>query len=343
MKALVFPGDRRVRIAELPVPEPGRGEALVGVTASGICGTDLHKYREPASVRGAAAGIATGHEPVGEVAAVGEGVDAALVGRRVVVWHIWGCRAPDGPCTDAVLSRGMFCSHTVRHGATEHGANAQYHLAPSQALLPLPEDLDDAVGVLLACNLGTAWSGIGKLDLGPAARVGVWGLGTVGLSAVLCARAAGATVSAVDPLPERRDRALDLGAEDALDPAALRDGAWVAVLGGPLDAAVDTTGARGVQSLLPQVVRHGGQVLLLGLGTGTGVDRTNLITLKELVIRGSLVFHSDDWGRLVAFARGHPEVRRLVSHRCSWREAEREFADADAGAGAGKPVFDWIA
>lgn len=329
MRALLFPGDRRVEVAELPDPSPGPGEAVVRVHASGICGTDLHKYREPAGTRRPFAAMVGGHEAVGEVAEVGAGVDPAIVGLRVVAWHIWGCLDAGGPCAAAVASEGMFCAHAAVHGRNVHGTNAEYHVVPADRLLELPPDVSDEIGVLLACNAGTAFRAVGKLGPLEGAPVVVWGLGPVGLSCAVAVAAAGAVVTGVDVAPDRLAfaRAIGVAAQDHHI--------------GLADVAVETTGLRAVQSRLPESVRHGGQILLVGLGPGTGLERTNLITLKELVVRGSLVFSRHDWPGLLAFARAAgASLARIVSHRCTWRDAPEAFALADASR-TGKVVFDW--
>lgn len=335
MKALLFPGDRVVELADVPEPQALPGWAVLRITASGICGTDLHKYREPAADRAAFARRVGGHEPVGVVHSVGDGVDPALVGTRVVGWHIWGCLDPSGPCTAAVASGGMFCPHAAVHGRNVDGSNAEYYVAPGDTLLPLPDTVSDADGVLLACNVGTAWSALRKAGPLDGALVGVWGLGPVGLACVLLAASQGARVVCVDLSPQRRAAAWELGAAEVLDAGGA----------GPrhdtLDVAVDTTGLRAVQSRLPVLVRHAGQVLLIGLGQGTGLERTNLVTLKELAVRGSLVYHRRDWDDLLAAAAAvDGGIGRLISDRRSWRDASTAFADADAGRTA-KVVFDW--
>lgn len=343
MKAVVFPGDRVAEIVDLPTPDPGPGQVRMRVRVSGICGSDLHKYRDSSDARRPFRHVVTGHEPVGDVDAVGPGADQRLVGRRVVSWHVWGCLAIDGPCRAAMVPGGLFCPHAAQHGRNADGSNAEYHVAPASTMMPLPSDLSYEDGVLLACNVGTAWSALAKVDLRGDERVVVWGLGPVGLAAALVALDAGARVVGVDVSPERLGFGRRLGLAQSIDANSLASGDDVVdAIGGFADVAVDTTGQRAVQSMMPEAVRHRGQLVLVGIGPHTGLDRTNLITLRELVVRGSLVFHQDDWGSLVEFARRVEGglASRLVSHRMPWSAAEEAFGRADAGATA-KVVLDW--
>src|SRR5919202_3576662 len=130
MRGAVFLGGRRVAIRDFPDPEPGRGEALVGVGAPGLGGSDLPLYRGER-----AATWSGGHEPGGEVAALGPGAPGPPVGTRVIVYHYAGCAA----CPQCRAGWEQLCAHARRvYGFGADGGHAEYLAVPARALLPLP-------------------------------------------------------------------------------------------------------------------------------------------------------------------------------------------------------------
>jgi len=339
MKAIFFPGDRRAQVSDIPVPATPAGYVRVRMVATGICGTDLHRFRYDVETRKPEAGFVTGHEAVGVVDEVGEGVDPAIVGSKVVVWHIWGCGAPDGPCADAQASDGKWCPHGAVMGATAHGANSEWQVVPARCAMPLPDRFTAEDGVVLACSYGTAWRAVRTGRVRKGLRVGIWGLGPVGLCAVQASLLLGAEVVAVDVIPDRRAFAEKLGAA-AIDPSHLP----AARRGEDLfDVTIDTTGRSDVQATLLSVTRHGGYVVLVGAGPHTGIDRTNAITLKELHVAGSLVYDRDEWDALLAFVdEHHADLGALVSHRfeVNQHDVDEAYKVADLGQSS-KIVLSW--
>ena len=212
MKAVVFPGDRQAEVLEIPEVHPGPGEAVVRLRASGLCGTDLHRYRQPASERIAVARTVYGHEPSGVVETVGEGVRNLRPGDRVSVYHYRGC----GQCQYCRAGYIHWCAQ--RRGGT--AAYADCIVTDAVCCLPLPADLSFATGAAIACFLGTAFSAMRKLQVNGEHTLAIFGLGPVGLGGVLVARAMGARVIGVEPIRERRELALQLGAE-VIDPLAV--------------------------------------------------------------------------------------------------------------------------
>ena len=153
MKATVFHGVGDIRVEEVPRPVPGPGEAVIRVTLTTICGTDLHIVRGEYPVR---PGLIIGHEPVGVIEELGAGVTGYQVGERVLV----GAITPCGQCSACFSGHHSQCGHGTgyeaiggwRFGNTIHGAQAEYLLVPyAQAnLAKIPEGLTDEQVVLLA-------------------------------------------------------------------------------------------------------------------------------------------------------------------------------------------------
>ena len=216
MKGLRILGDRRAELMTLPQPEPRRGWVVLRSRMSAVCGSDLHIYRQSADRVGDRSNRVAGHEAVGVVEEVGPGVEDLAPGTRVVVFQHYGC----GRCNYCRTGEPMFCPDRRTLGNHVEGADAEFVAAPASICLPLPDSLSDEVAALLACNFGTAFSGIRKLKLDGGDVVVVFGLGPVGCCAVVVAASDGAEVVAVDPVKSRRDLAERLGAARTVDPTA---------------------------------------------------------------------------------------------------------------------------
>src|SRR2546430_1185798 len=194
MRGIVFLGNRKLEIQEFPDPTPGPGEVVLEMKASGMCGSDLHPYRaagNAAAALGLGAGgpVIAGHEPCGVVAAVGVGVDPALVGQRVMNHHYKGC----GACRHCRLGWSQLCRAGITvYGMTGHGGHARYMKAPAFTCVPLPEELSFEEGASVSCGTGTAYGALKRIDVSGRDTLAVFGQGPVGLSATMLGRAMGA-------------------------------------------------------------------------------------------------------------------------------------------------------
>ncbi len=178
---------------DLPVPEPGPGEVLVRVRATGICHSDAH-YRagRSASLR---APITLGHEVAGEVAALGPGVTSPGVGTRVCLHYLVTC----GHCAHCVAGREQYCTSGAMIGHHRDGGQAEYIVVPARNAVPLPDEVPFAHGAALMCSSATSLHALRRGRLAPGETVAVIGIGGLGISAVQLARALGALeVFAVD-------------------------------------------------------------------------------------------------------------------------------------------------
>ncbi|MCA1784193.1 MAG: alcohol dehydrogenase catalytic domain-containing protein, partial [Intrasporangiaceae bacterium] len=209
------------------LPEPrieDPGDAIVAVSHSGLCGSDLHPFagREPART-----GVTPGHEAVGEVLAIGPRVSTVTVGTRVIVPFTTSCGGCP-PCHRGLTAR---CERGRLFGWGDpdapgspalQGAQAQFVRVPlaDGTLVPITADLDPDVALLLTDNLPTAWEAVQRAAPTPDQPLIVVGLGSVGLCAIIAGRALGASpVIGIDPVAERRARAIRLGASVVADPA----------------------------------------------------------------------------------------------------------------------------
>ncbi|HLZ09994.1 MAG TPA: alcohol dehydrogenase catalytic domain-containing protein, partial [Chloroflexota bacterium] len=174
MRGVVFLGNRQLEIREFPDPEPGPGEVVVAVRVSGLCGSDLTPYRGAVAQR-----TISGHEPCGDVAAIGPGVEGVTVGDRVMIHHYSGC----GRCKYCRIGYEQLCLYDHKiYGFGTNGGNADRLLVPARCLVPLPDELTYAEGAAIACGTGTAYMALKKLDLSGRDTLAIYGQGPVGLS-----------------------------------------------------------------------------------------------------------------------------------------------------------------
>ena len=216
MVGMVFLGDKDVTLAEFLRSCPGPGEVIVEIKASGMCGSDLHKYRK---VKGSNPYVIGGHEPAGLVASLGAGVNdnIARVGRRVMVHHYHGCTT----CNHCRSGWPQLCTTVPMqlYGGNAHGSHARYLKVPAGTLVPLDDALSFKAGSAIACGTGTAWGALRRMNLKGSDTVAIFGQGPVGLSATtMLAVAQGARVIALDTAPARLARAQTFGADIVINP-----------------------------------------------------------------------------------------------------------------------------
>lgn len=331
MIGAVLPGDSTVRLREFDVPEPGHGEVLLRVKASAICGSDIrciyheHLGRGPEGYQG----VIAGHEPCGQVAAVGPGCRRFGVGDRVVVYHISGC----GLCHDC--RRGYMISCTSErwrraYGWQRDGGMAPYMIAEEKDLIELPEPLTWADGALVACGFGTAWEGLCRVGVRGGDEVLVTGLGPVGLAAAMLARAAGAArVIGTDASPDRLANARGMGLCDDLLPAGEGNAGEVRALTGGRGAscAVECSAHPAARATAIRATADRGRVVFLGEGGDVSFQPSADLMHGQKTLEGSWV--TSTWrmeelvGLLVRWGL-HPD--RIVTHRFALEDVGDAYA-----------------
>jgi threonine dehydrogenase-like Zn-dependent dehydrogenase len=345
MAGVMLPGDSSVRHIEVPVPTPGPGQVLLAMKASSICGSDIRAiYREHLG-HGAEAyrGVVAGHEPCGQVVAVGPDCLRLAEGDRVAVYHIAGCGVCD-ECRHGYLI-GCTSPHRAAYGWQRDGGHAQYLLAEERTCLPLPDPLSYADGALVSCGFGTAYEALLRLRVSGLDRLLVTGLGPVGLAAAMLGRAMGAgPVIGTDVAPERLARAVELGLVDHAVPAGADAAAQIAELtdGAGCEATVDCSGNPAARELALRSTKTWGRCAFVGEGGRVDFDVSGLLIHKQITLHGSWVTSlrhmSDLLANLIRWGI-RPDV--TVTHRFALDAAGEAYRLADAGT-AGKVciVFD---
>jgi threonine dehydrogenase-like Zn-dependent dehydrogenase len=273
MRANVFRAVNRFGIEEVARPRARPGEAVLRVTLTTICGTDLHIVRGEYPVK---PGLVIGHEPVGVIAELGEGVTGYSVGDRVLV----GAITPCGQCRGCLSGHGAQCGHGEgyeplggwRMGNTIHGAQAEYVCIPhAQAnLARIPDDLSDEQVVLLADIASTGFSGAESGGVRIGDSVVVYAQGPIGLCATIGAKLMGAAlVIGVDGDDHRLEIAKRMGADHVLDHRSQDVVAEVKRLtGGGADVAIEALGLQVTFENALRSLRPGGTLSSLGVYSG---------------------------------------------------------------------------
>lgn len=328
MLGMKLPGGAKVQPVEVDVPKPGPGQVLLKMKAASLCGSDLkYIYYEHTDKTGGARydDVIAGHEPSGQVVAVGEKVDDFKVGDRVVVYHIQGC----GYCDECRKGFFINCQQPERraYGWQRDGALAEYMAADASTCIHLPDFLTYEDGAMIACGFGTAYQGLLRANVSGNDRVLVMGLGPVGQAAVILAKALGAEVIGVDISEERMAMAEKIGADyvlkgddDVIEKImAVADGKGVEV-------AVDCSGSAVGRHRCLEAARIWGNVVYLGEQGTVTFEPSPLLLHKNLTLHGSWVTSVGNMEKLVELLdrkKIHPS--QIITHRFPLEETAQAF------------------
>jgi L-idonate 5-dehydrogenase len=317
MRAAVLHGAKTIRVEARPQPELEPGMVCLRVRRVGICGSDLHYFDHGAC----GAFVPTrpfilGHEFSAEVAAVGEGVETALVGTRVTANPARAC----GVCEYCKGGRGNLCRRTIMLGSASttpptDGAFAEFVAVRWDQCHLLPPSMDDATGAMLE-PLAVALHAVKRAGVVSGKRVLVTGGGPIGLLVAMTARAFGAApVTLSDILDARRATARRLVADLTLDPASPNLAEQVReVSGDGFDVVFEASGAKAALRQAFDLVRPGGTIVQIGtLGTEDIPLPANQLMVREINLVGSMRYGNvfDEAIRLVEAKR--IDVRPLIS------------------------------
>lgn len=309
MPAAVLKGAGRLEVEEVPVPAVGADDVLVAIDLCGICGSDLHMVLEGWG----APGSWQGHEWIGTIAAVGDGVTRWRAGDMVVGGPTVRC----GGCAMCQAGRPSLCVERDTPGiGLEQGGFATYKLSPADELLPLPEGLDRRAAAL-AEPLAVALHGIHQGGVRPGQRALVLGAGPIGALSIAALRALGVDdVSCAEPSESRQELAAAVGATTVLHPADLVVPSIAEpglVVEGAVDVVLECSGkAKAMEAGLAQLVR-GGTLVLVGAGIEPPRFDPNRILLNELVITGAFTYDHDGFERALGLlASGALPVEALL-------------------------------
>jgi threonine dehydrogenase-like Zn-dependent dehydrogenase len=273
MRAAIFVEPGRIVLDDKPVPDVGPTDALVRITTTTICGTDVHILKGEYPV---ASGLTVGHEPVGIIEKLGSAVTGYSEGQRVIAGAITpsghsyaclcGCHSQDGAGTRS----GFKAIGGWKFGNTIDGCQADFVLVPDAMvnLSPIPDGLTDEQVLMCPDIMSTGFSGAERGGIRIGDTVAVFALGPIGLCAVAGAKLMGATrIIGVDTVAKRLETARALGADHVVDFTAGDPVAEIMRLteGRGVDVAIEALGTQGTFESCLRVVRPGGTVSSLGV------------------------------------------------------------------------------
>ena len=337
MKAALFIEPGRIALDEKPIPDVGPLDALVRITTTTICGTDVHILKGEYPV---AKGLTVGHEPVGIIEKLGSAVGGYREGQRVIA----GAITPSGyshACLDGAHSQdGAGTAHGWKpmggwkFGNTIDGCQAEYVLVPDAManLSPIPEGLSDEQVLMCPDIMSTGFAGAERGGVRIGDTVAVFAQGPIGLCASLGARLMGASVIiGVETVPERIERARHLGADHVVDfrKVDVVDEIMRLTGGRGCDVAIEALGTQATFEAALRVLRPGGTLSSLGvyssdLSLPVGAFAAGLG--DHTIITSLCPGGKERMRRLMAsIASGRADLGALVTHRFVLDDIEEAY------------------
>lgn len=323
------------RVEERRIPQPGAGQVLVRLEACGLCHTDIHAMRGEWPVKPRLPLIA-GHEGVGFIEQVGDGVTSRTVGQRVAMpWLGHAC----GECRFCVDGRENLCEKQYNNGYGVDGGYAEYMLADARFAVPVPDGVPSIDAAPLTCAGVTTYAAIKNAHVVPGETVVVFGIGGLGHLAIQYARLVGAIVIAVDVTEEKLQLATELGADHVVDARTSDPVHAIRDLGGA-DVVVVLAVAPSVFHQAFESLNRGGRLVLVSLPAGGELTVPIFDTvLKGISIIGSIVGTRQDLAEVFAL---HAAGRTRVITES--RELDQVNASVDevlAGSVPARLVFSY--
>ena len=310
MKSVVIERPNEIAVVGREVPEPGPGQLMIKVMASGICGTDLHIYR------GEYMGnypVIPGHEFSGIVAAVGSGITRFQVGDRVAVEPNIAC----DNCVNCLNNRQNFCLNWQAIGVTLPGGMQEHVIVPERTAFNIGE-LPFEIGAFME-PLSCVVHGVERAQIGLADHVAIFGAGPIGSLMIQVARMQGAAqITVLEINPGRAEVAGQLGADHVVS-------SFDDLPTDTYDIVIDATGAIPVMNRTIDYVRKGGRVLLFGVPpSGRNMELEGFkIFQKGLTLLSSFTSVRNSFQAVDLLQSGQVNVETLISHHLSLEEMPR--------------------
>lgn len=327
MKTVIYTGPHALKYTEAPKPKIKANEILLRVKSVGICGTDLHIYNGGMSLKPP---VTMGHEFSGVVAAVGNQVKNFQIGDRVVGEHVINC----GHCHYCQSGRPNLCGHAQVIGLQLPGALAEYLVLPADLVYKLPASLSFEEGALIE-PVSIAYYAVEKAGFLLDKKVAVIGQGPIGLLVDQILQQSGAQVIGLDIADWRLRLAHKKGWANHIINNRRQDWSRALAKIAPdgVDLAFEVVGQAATAELSLEIVRRGGEVFTLGVFESMSPVNLMNIVKKELTVHGSWTCAHSFPPAIELAAAKKLDLKSLITHRYSLRQAPRAFQDAAAYKG----------
>lgn len=324
-----------LEICQRDVPAPGPGEILVRLEACGLCHTDIHAARGDWPVKPLPPFV-PGHEGVGIVEQLGDGVTTRTLGERVAIpWLGYAC----GECRYCIDGRETLCEQQHNSGYSVDGAFAEYAVAAARFVVPVPEGISSLDAAPLTCAGVTTYKALKIAQIVPTERVAVFGIGGLGHLAVQYGRIMGGSVIAVDVEDAKLDLARELGAEHGVNAAKVDPVAAIRDLGGADVALVLAASPRVFEQAFASLNR-GGRLICVALPAEEKMSVSIFETvLKGISIIGSIVGTRQDLAEVFAL---HAAGRtRIIAESRQLEQVNDAIAEVLSGKVLARLVFEY--
>ncbi len=340
MDAIVKPtAGPGLALVQKPIPVPGPGEVLIRIRKTAICGTDLHIFNwDPWSQKNIQPPLTIGHEYVGEIAALGEGVLGYTVGERVsgeghiVCGHCRNCRA----------GNAQWCKNTKGVGVNRDGAFAEYLCIPAVNVVPVSRDFPEELVAFFdaygnATHTALMYDVVGEDVL-------ITGAGPIGvMAAAICHKNGARSVIVTDLNDYRLAMAKRMGATHTVNivKESLADAMQQAKMVEGFDVGLEMSGSDKAFSQMLSVMRNGGKIAMLGILPAEARIDLNEIIFKGLTltgIYGRRMFET--WYKMGTMIEAGLDLSPMITHRYHYTEFEKGFAAMQSGE-SGKVILEW--
>ncbi len=327
-----------LELRKVPIPLPQAGEVLVKVRKTAICGSDVHIYKwndwaqahvKPPQV--------IGHEYVGEIAALGEGVTDFEVGQRVSGEGHITC----GRCRSCHSGNIQWCNDVIGVGVDRDGAFAQYLCLPARNIILIDKSLPDEIVAFFDAFGNAAHTALTFPLVGEDVLIS--GAGPIGIIAVGICKFAGARRVIITDMNEYRlDLARKMGADAAVDiryqdlPTIMKE----QNLTEGFDVGLEMSGSGAALDQMLSTMRNGGRIGLLGIGNKPIPVNMNTVISKGLALQGIYGRTMDNWHQMSYMVQGGLDLSPVITHRFHYTEYEQGFEAMISGR-SGKVILDW--
>ncbi len=326
MKAIKFLGNKKLEIINIPKPEPAEGSALVKVMAASICRTDIELlYSQPQKTD-----MIPGHEVAGIIEKVNN-VKGFKNGDRVFLNVHITC----GKCEFCNAGDWIFCPELSCIGNDIDGGAAEYMIAPEGILRKLPDDISFDLGSLIPDALGTPYHAVKAAGLKKSDYLGIFGMGPLGLAAVISTSGYDSKVFAIDTIEERLRLAGKFGAKEVLNPLKndIKRSIKEKTGGCGLDVVIDCTGSEDAIKMGLDILKVRGKFIFVGVCTDLNLNTFDHVISKELQLIGSRNFNENELDGIIRLVKKNTQIKDMITHRYSFLQAEEAFRMADERKG----------